>query len=218
MRPLFATPLVALAATTVGASGAAPPVTVAVTPSAPPPEGSARTPSGRRDYGVSFRVTVNADEECANLVVTYSYVVLFNGRRSLAGSTTAFYETKAPARTAAFDVHAVANAADVVSFSATGSCEDADGNAIATSPAVVARTTVPSHSCNEGPLHVYTARGAVRREDLLTRAARPQMYAATNTRAGSRRRARLRCRVGTAAGRAGSPATRSSRWRSASGA
>lgn len=169
MRPILVTLLVALAAlagTSGGASSAAQGLTVTVTGSAPAPRGPGRTPSGRRDYAVTFRVGVQSDRQCASLVVGYSYVPLFDGRRSLAASASDAFETTEPAAAADFAVHAAAGAGDVVSFTARASCEDAAGNVVTTSERVAAKVAVPAHSCDTGPLHVFAARGTVRREDL----------------------------------------------------
>src|SRR5919108_545270 len=117
VRPGLATlavVLVSLGAATVAGSQDEPRVALSVKPSAPAPETRGRTPSGRRDYTVAFRVTVTADRECDNLSVTYSYAALFDGRPSLAGSATEFFDTNKPASSASFDVHASAGAADLV--------------------------------------------------------------------------------------------------------
>jgi hypothetical protein len=176
MRPLLTllcACLAALGAATAGASEAAPAVSVSVTPASVRAVSGGRTPSGRRDYTVSFRVTANSEQQCANLLVVYSYTALFNGRRSLAGSRIDYYETNAPATSASFDVHAPADAADVVAFSGHATCEDEQGGVIARSPVAAARITVAAHSCEQGPLRVLGVRGSVRREDLLSRAAVP---------------------------------------------
>jgi hypothetical protein len=167
MRPplaLLCACLTALVAATAGASDAAPALSLQVTPVAVRAVGSSRAPSGRRDYAVSFRVAVSSPEPCANLVVEYSYKALFDGRESLAGSALDYYETNGPASTAAFDVHAGAGAGDVVVFSGHASCENDDGDVVATSDAS-ARSAVPVHACEEGPLRVFAA-SSVRRQDL----------------------------------------------------
>jgi hypothetical protein len=174
MRPLLAllcASLTALGAATAGASEAAPAVSVSVDASAPRAVSGGREPSGRRDYTVSFRVTAQSEQQCANLLVEYSYTALFDGRRSLAGQTIDYYETKAPATSATFEVRAPASAADVVVFSGRATCEDEDGGVIATSALAGARASVAAHSCEQGPLRVLAVRGAVRREDLLSRGA-----------------------------------------------
>lgn len=166
MRPTLAilVALTALAVTGAGSS-ASPAVSLIVTPASPSSAGG-RAPRGLRDYSVPFRVNVAADRECANLVVTYTYAALFDGRPSFSGSATDYHETNAPASSASFDVHAAATAGDVVTFSARGSCEDADGNAVAESSSVSARALVPAESCAEGPTHVFAASGASR-QDLV---------------------------------------------------
>ncbi len=130
------------------------------------------TPRGRRDHAISFRVRVTSSEQCENLSVTYSYTALFNGRGSLAGSATDFYDTNKPASGAAFVVRAEAGAADVVSFNARGACEQSDGTVLSRSAAVAARVRVAAHSCEEGPLRVLAARGSVARQDLVARSKR----------------------------------------------
>jgi hypothetical protein len=168
MRPIFLTigVLAALVAASAGTS-ATPSVSVSVTPALPTSTAGDRSPSGRRTYTVSFRINVSADRECANLDVAYAYDTLFDGRRSLEGSATDYYDTNAPASSASFDVHVLADAADLVSFSARGTCEDADGNAVGESELVLARTTIPAHTCDQGPARVFAAKLATR-EDLWT--------------------------------------------------
>ncbi len=171
MRPILAI-LVALAALTAASAGssASPAVSLIVTPAAPTSPGG-RGALGLRNYSVSFRVNVAADQECANLVVTYDYAALFDGRPSFSGSASDYYETKAPASSASFDAHAAATAGDVVTFSARGECEDADGNVVAGSAPVAAKAVVPAQSCAEGPTHVFAAKGASR-QDLVDGAKR----------------------------------------------
>lgn len=168
MRLIFAT-LVALAALAAAAAGssATPAVTLSVTVSGPNPAAGDRTPRGRRDFGVSFRVNIAADQECENLSVTYSHVSLFDGRRSLAGSENSTYNTNQPASSASFDVHASAGAGDVVSFSALGTCEQSDGTVISRSAPFAAKVRVPAHSCEAGPLRVFAAKNVLR-QDLVT--------------------------------------------------
>ena len=171
MRPLVAflcASVSALAAAAAGASEAAPTVALSVSASAPRAVSGGRGASGRRDYAVLFHVTARSDQQCANLVVEYSYAALFDGRRSLAGSGVDYYETNAPATVATFDVHAAGDAADTVSFRGRATCEGADGSVIATSPVAGARTAVAAHSCEQGPLRVLAVRGVVRREDLVS--------------------------------------------------
>jgi hypothetical protein len=175
MRPVLAillALLTSLAAATDGSPQAAPRISVSVTASAPTAPGGGRIPRGLRAYAVSFRVKVTADQQCENLSVTYSYVALFNGRRSLAGSATDFYDTSRPASSAMFTVHAQAGAADVVSFSARGACEQADGSVLGTSRRVAATVRVPAHSCEEGPLRALAVSGSVARQDLQARGLR----------------------------------------------
>jgi hypothetical protein len=158
--------LAALVAANAGSS-ATPVVTLSVTPSAPAPSGNGRTPNGRRTFSVSFRVNVAADQECANLSVSYSYVTLFDGRRSLAPAETNAYETNQPASSASFDVHASAGAADLLSMSAQATCEDADGTVVSESAPIATRVRVAAHSCEQGPLRVLAAKSALR-QDLRT--------------------------------------------------
>jgi len=168
MRPIFLTLGVLAALVAAGAGTSAPPaVSVSVTPALPTSSAGDRSPSGRRTYTVAFRVNISADQECANLDVTYAYDTLFDGRRSLEGSATDYYDTNAPASSASFDVHVLADAADLVSFSARGTCEDADGNTVGQSELVISRTTVPAHTCDQGPVRVLAAKLAAR-EDLWT--------------------------------------------------
>ena len=168
LRPILAI-LVALAALTATSAGssATPAVTVLVTPSAPSPVAGGREPNGRRTYSVAFRVNIAADQECPNLSVSYSYETLFDGRPSLSGSAEDYYDTNAPASSASFDVHTMADPADLVAFSARGTCEDADGNTISESKPVAARLTVPAHTCEQGPVRVFAAKRTVR-QDLRT--------------------------------------------------
>ena len=156
----------ALAAATAGSS-ATPAVTVTVAPSTPTVSSRDRGPSGRKTFSVAFRVNVAADQECENLSVAYSYRSLFDGRPSLSGSATDFFDTNKPASSASFDVHARADPADVVSFSARGMCEDADGNTVSRSAPVQTKVSVPAHSCDEGPARVAAARRTAR-QDLRT--------------------------------------------------
>src|SRR5947208_11859290 len=115
MRPILATlaALAALAAASAGAS-ANPAVTVLVTPGAPTAAPGDREPSGRRTYSLAFRVNIAADQECANLSVTYSYETFFDGRPSLSGSATDYYDTNTPASSASFDAHLTADPGDLV--------------------------------------------------------------------------------------------------------
>jgi hypothetical protein len=170
LRPslaIFVIALATLVAATPGVSQADPTVTVSVKASAPTSQGG-RTPSGLRDYGVSFRVTISADQECENLSVSYSYIALFDGRPSLAGSATEFYNSGAPASSASFEVPATANAADLVAFKGRGTCEQADGTVLSASAPVTAKVAVPAYSCERGPLRVLGLRGSVSRQDLVS--------------------------------------------------
>jgi hypothetical protein len=168
LRPFLATLAVitaTLVAATPGVSEAPPSVSVSVTGSGPTASGG-RAPGGLRSYGVTFHVRIASDQECENLSVTYSYAARFDGRPSLAGSGTEFYNSGAPASSATFDVQAAGNAADVVSFTGRGACEQADGTVLATSAEVNAKIDVPAHSCEQGPLRVLGASGSVVRRDL----------------------------------------------------
>lgn len=170
LRPFLATLAVItapLVAATPGVSEAPPSVSVSVTGSGPTTSGG-RTPGGLRSYGVTFHVRIASDQECENLSVGYSYAARFDGRPSLAGSGTEFYNSGAPASSATFDVQAAGNAADVVSFTGRGTCEQADGTVLATSAAVNAKIDVPAHSCEQGPLRVLGASGSVVRRDLTS--------------------------------------------------
>src|SRR5947207_8740057 len=167
---LTALVVVPLFAASAGAAQA-PTVSVSVTASAPTSPSGSRSPRGRRTYSVSFRVSVGSDQECQNLSVTYSYASRFDGRPSFAGSGEDFYETNQPASSASFAVHAEGDAADIVSFSAYGECEDADGNVIGSSAPVAANVRVPAYSCEQGPLRVLVSRNA-RREDLIASGSR----------------------------------------------
>jgi hypothetical protein len=179
MRPLLAclcACVAALAAAASGASEAAPAISVSVTSSRARTVAGSREPAGRRDYVVAFRVTARSEQQCANLLVEYSYAAFFDGRRSLAGSAIDHYETDAPASEASFEVHAPAGAADVVTFSGHAVCEDAAGDVIATSAVARARAGVAAHSCEQGPLRVFAVRGAVRREDLVSPARKIRVF------------------------------------------
>jgi hypothetical protein len=172
MRPFLA--LVCVSSTALvaaGAGGSEPTASLAVTVSASAPRAvsGGRTPTGRRDYTVSFRVSVRSEQQCAKLVVAYSYTALFDGRRSLAGSGIDYYATNAPSTAASFDVRAAANAGDVVAFSGRASCENENDDVLATSGRVSARVVVAAHACEQGPLRVLAARGSVRREDMVSR-------------------------------------------------
>lgn len=175
MRPLLA--LLCVVVTALGAAGAgaseAPVLAVTVTSSAPRAVSGGREPSGRRDYAVTFHVAAQSQQQCANLVVEYAYSALFDGRPSLAGSAVDYRETKAPATSTSFDVHATAGAGDVVAFHSHATCENQDGDVIATSPVAAARAGVDPHSCEQGPLRVFGVRGAVRREGLASTALVP---------------------------------------------
>jgi hypothetical protein len=174
LRPSFAILAVSLAtlvAATPGVSQAPPSVTVSVTGSEPT-SSSGRSPSGLRGYSVTFHVRIASDQECENLSASYSYAARFDGRPSLAGSGTEFFDTAAPASSATFTVPASGNAGDLVVFSGRGSCELADGTVLATSDPVTATVAVPPHSCEQGPLRVLGARGSVTRQDLASRGTR----------------------------------------------
>ena len=171
LRPflaILAVILATLVAATPGVSEAPPSVSVSVTGSGPTTSGG-RAPAGLRSYGVTFHVRVASDQECENLSVSYSYAASFDGRPSLAGSGSEFYNSGAPASSATFDVHAAGNAADVVSFTGRGTCEQEDGTVLATSAQVNAKVAVPAHSCEQGPLRVLGASGSVVRRDLTSR-------------------------------------------------
>lgn len=170
MRPFLAllgVVVTALGAASVGASEA-PALALTVTSSAPRAVSGGRMPSGRRDYAVTFHVGAESAQQCANLVVEYSYSALFDGRPSLAGSAVDYHETNAPATSVSFDVHADAGAGDVVAFSGHATCENEDGDVIATSPVTAAHAAVDPHSCEQGPLRVFAVQGAVRREGLTS--------------------------------------------------
>jgi hypothetical protein len=174
LRPslaILAVSLATLVAATPGVSEAPPSVSLAVSSSGPTSQ-NGRSPSGLRGYGVTFHVRVASDQECENLSASYSYSARFDGRPSLAGSGTEFFDTGAPASTASFTVPATGNAGDVVSFSGRGACELADGTVLATSDPVTATVAVPAHSCDQGPLRVLGVRGRVTRQDLVSRATR----------------------------------------------
>ena len=168
MRPILATLVLvgALAATAAG-SAQAPAVSVTVSASHPSAPSGSRMPSGRRTYTVSFRVGVGSDQECENLSVTYSYAARFDGRPSPAGSATDFYDTNKPASSASFDVRANAGAGDVIGFRARGACEQEDGTVLAQSSPVGANVRIPAHSCEQGPLRVFSA-SVGSRQDLTT--------------------------------------------------
>lgn len=172
MRPILALLCVVvtvLAAASTGASDA-PLLSVTVTSSAPRAVSGGRVPSGRRDYAVTFHVAAHARQQCANLVVEYAYSALFDGRPSLAGSAVDYHETNAPATSTSFDVHAPAGAGDVVAFRSHATCENEDGDVIATSAVAARRAAVDPHPCEQGPLRVFGVRGAVRREGLTSAA------------------------------------------------
>jgi hypothetical protein len=168
MRPalVILVVLTALAAATSSSSQNQPRVSVSVTPSAPASSG--RSALGQADWAVAFRVTVTAERECENLSVAYTYRTLFDGRRSLNSPVSENYDTRVPASSASFDVHANASAADLVLLSARGTCELTDGTVLSASKPVAANVLVPAHSCEEGPLRVLSLLGSVSREDFLS--------------------------------------------------
>jgi hypothetical protein len=151
-----------LGAAASGRSQAAPSVAITVTPSAPRAT-TGTTPLGRREFTVTFHVTVSSDAACENLSVTYTYGTRFNGRPSLGENVSESFDSGAPATSGAFDVQASASPAETIAFDAQGRCEQEDGTVLSTSGRVARTVQIPPHSCEQGPLRVLAVRGSVRR-------------------------------------------------------
>jgi hypothetical protein len=154
--------LAALAVAPSSAPHLAPQVAVSVTGSTPQPT-RGREPLGRRDFAVSFHVSVSSSATCENLAVAYSYATLFNGRPSGGRSLAESFETGAPASSASFEVDTTALPAERVAFSAQGTCELEDGTVIGTSNRVARNVRIPAHSCEQGPLRMLAVRGRATR-------------------------------------------------------